>query len=68
MFGRGIREPLANHPEEAQECGAEEIFRYFRRRKFLLEIQDHGLKTAKRTNPQIIALAEEMGIRFGGDK
>lgn len=61
LAGEIPRAFLANHPEEAREA-AERYLRIFGEGNFYLEIQDHGLKEQKQSNPQIIALAEELGI------
>lgn len=61
LAGEIPRAFLANHPEEARNA-ARRYLDIFGAGNFYLEIQDHGLKEQKQTNPQIIALAEEMGI------
>lgn len=61
LAGEIPRALLADDYEGAKKI-AEKYIEVFGRDNYFIEIQDHGLADQKRTNPQLIKLARELGV------
>ena len=63
-IGGEIPEAFLNGQTERAKAVAEKYLEIFGRDNFFIELQDHGMSEEKRVNPQLIALAEELGVQL----